>query len=93
MGNSAVSDVHFVQVLNHILVLYQLEMMKINKYPFKILCPFEIKASYTLKYFWMSELTKILLNVCGVGRTRTKSLLPLRTRECSISVKCYVHKI
>ena len=75
-----------------VLMLYQLEMMKLNKYPFKILCPLEIKAPYTLKYFWMSELTKILINVCGVGRTRTKSLLPLCTRECSISVKCYVHK-
>ena len=76
-----------------VLVLYQLEMMKLNKYPFKILCPLEIKAPYTLKYFWMSELTKILINVCGVRRTQTKSLLPLRTRECSISVKCYVHQI
>ena len=76
-----------------VLVLYQLEMMKLNKHPFKILCPLEIKAPYTLKYFWMSELTKILINVCGVGRTQTKSLLKLRTRECSISVKCYVHKI
>ena len=67
LGNSAVSDVHFVRFL--------------------YLCSGAVSTrddeTITLKYFWMSELTKILINVCLVGRTQTKSLLPLCTRECS----------
>jgi len=57
------------------LLLCEQEMMNINKYPSKILCVLQTKVLHTQKYIWIYESAKILINVYGVGRTRTESLL------------------